>query len=304
MARVVITEFCDPDAVELLAAEHEVTYDLTLVDHPGRLLTVVADAAALVVRNRTRVDVDVLDAAPGLRVVGRLGVGLDNIDVAACESRGVAVRTAAGANAVAVAEHVIGALLSLARPALRATGRILGGEWPRTELVGFELAGRRLGLVGLGATARHVAARGLGLGMEVVAFDPFVTDAPEGVRLIDLDDVFRVAEAISVHVPLTPETTGLVDATRLGLLAAGALLVDTSRGGVVDHRAVVEALAAGHLGGAALDVFEDEPPADVSPYKGVPNLILTPHVAGVTHESNVRVSRTVADAVLESLRSR
>jgi len=259
VARVVITEFCDPDAVELLTAVHDVTYDRKLADRPGVLLTLVADADALVVRNRTRVDADLLAAAP-ICEIGRLGVGLDNIDVAVCESGGVAVRTAAGADAVAVAEHVIGALLSLARPALRATGRILGGEWPRTDLVGIELAGRHLGLVGLGATAREVAARGLGLGMEVVAFDPFVTEAPAGITLADLEDVFRVGESISVHVPLTPETTGLVDATRPGLLPAGALLVDTSRGGVVDHRAVVEAPHAGHLGGAALDVFAKEPP--------------------------------------------
>lgn len=301
MAEVVVTEFMDPEAVELLAAHHTVIDDPTLVEDRNRLIGMLADADALIVRNRTRVDAALLEAAPRLQVVGRLGVGLDNIDTAACDTRDVTVRTAGGANAVSVAEHVIGALLSLARPAFRATERILAGEWPRTEMVGVELAGRSLGLVGLGATAREVARRATAMGMTVLAHDPFVSSAPPGITLMDLDDLFEAADAMSVHVPFTPDTANLIDASRLRLLPEGALLVDTSRGGIVSHEAVVDALRSGHLGGAALDVFAEEPPNDVSAYADVPNLILTPHVAGITRESNVRVSRTVAEAVLEVL---
>jgi (S)-sulfolactate dehydrogenase len=304
VARIVIAEFMDPASVELLTGRHDVTHDPSLGEERNRLLQIVSGADALVVRNRTRVDAELLAAAPRLAVVGRLGVGLDNIDTDACVSRGVAVRTAVGANAVAVAEHVIGALLSLARPALRATERLVGGEWPRTDLVGVELAGRVLGLVGLGATARQVAQRGAALGMPVIAHDPFVVDPPPGVEMADVDGVFARAGAVSLHVPLAPETVGLVGEARLQMMPEGALLVDTSRGGVVDHHAVVDALRQRRLGGAALDVFSEEPPVDVSLYRGVPNLILTPHVAGVTVESNRRVGRMVAEAVLEVLEPR
>lgn len=302
MSEVVIAEFMDADGVEVLAGRFDTLYDPDLGTDRPRLMTAVAGARGLVVRNLTRVDREVLAAAPGLRVVGRLGVGLDNIDVEACRQRGVAVRPATGANALAVAEHVIGALFSLSRPALRATGRVLGGEWPRTEMVGRELGGRRLGLVGLGSTARQVAALAGGLGMAVAGFDP-VAPAPDGVESVDLDHLFRMSDAISVHVPLLPETRGLVGDRLLALLPPGALLVDTSRGGVVDHPAVVRALVDGRLGGAALDVFPHEPPGaeELALLRTAPNLILTPHVAGITEESAARIGGMIAAAVIEEL---
>lgn len=301
MAEIVVSEFMDRQAVERLEAATSVLYDPDLATDRARLLEAVGDARALVVRNRTQVDAEVVAAAPALVVVGRLGVGLDNIDLAACDEAGVAVRPAIGANAAAVAEHVIGALFALARPALGATGRILAGEWPRTEYVGRELAGRRLGLVGLGHTAREVARRAESLGMEVAGHDPIAS--PEGIPNLPLDELLARSQAISVHVPLTEDTRGLLDAARLALLPAGAWLVDTSRGGVVDHAAVGDALRGGRLGGAALDVFTDEPPteAQLAALAGSPNLILTPHVAGITEESNRRIGTVVADAILEAL---
>lgn len=303
MSEVVVSEFMHPDSVQRLAAAVATTYDPGLVGDRPRLRAAVSDARALVVRNRTLVDVDLLDAAPNLVVVGRLGVGLDNIDVAACESAGVTVRPATGANAAAVAEHVLGALLALSRPALRGTDRLLAGEWPRVEYVGRELGGRRLGLVGLGHTAREVARRAAALGMEVAGHDPIAS--PEGIPNLPLAELFARSDAVSVHVPLTHATRGLVDAGLLDRLPAGALLVDTSRGGVVDHAAVADALGEGRLGGAALDVYPDEPPTDahLATFAGVPNLILTPHVAGLTEESDARIGAMVADAVLEALGS-
>jgi (S)-sulfolactate dehydrogenase len=300
--RVVVSEFMDPAAVARLAAAADVVADPTLVGDRARLLASVAGADALVVRDRTRVDVELLAAAPRLRAVGRLGVGTDNIDLEACAARGVAVRLATGANAVSVAEHVIGALLVLSRPAFGATSRLVAGEWPRTELIGRELSGRRLGLVGLGATAREVARRAAALGMHVAASDPVVTDGGD-VALMELDELLAASDALSVHAPLLPSTRGLIGADALARLPEGALLVDTSRGGVVDHDAAVAALRSGRLAGAALDVFPDEPltPALSARYDGVPGLVLTPHLAGVTVESNVRVSDVVATAVLEVL---
>lgn len=303
MARVVISEFMDEAAVERLRAATDVVFDPGLADDRTALAAALADADALVVRNRTQVDDELLAAAPALVVVGRLGVGLDNIDTGACELRGVAVRTAAGANAVSVAEYVVGAMFVLLRGVYGETGRVVAGEWPRTGSVGREVAGKRLGLVGLGSIARAVADRALALGMHVSAHDPYVTTPPRGISLRGLDEVLETADAVSVHVPLTPDTTGLLGRTRIERMKEGAVVVDTSRGGVVDHDAVVDALRSGRLGGAALDVFPTEPvDADAGArYRDVPNLVLTPHIAGITVESNRRVGSMVAEAVLREL---
>jgi len=301
--RVVVSEFIAPDGVATLEASVDLLADATLVSDRARLLAAVADADALIVRDRTQVDVELLDAAPRLRTVGRLGVGTDNLDLETMKARGIAVHLATGANAISVAEHVIGALLFLARPSFATTARVIAGEWPRTELIGRELAGRTLGLLGFGATARAVAQRAAALGMAIVASDPVVTDAGPGVTLLELDALFAASDALSVHAPLLPSTRGLVGERTLGLMPVGALLVDTSRGGVVDHDAVVAALLSGHLAGAALDVHPVEPvdAAAGARYDGVPGLLLTPHLAGVTHESNVRISTVIADAVVAEL---
>ena len=301
--RVVVSEFIAPDGVATLEASVDLLADATLVSDRARLLAAVADADALIVRDRTQVDVELLDAAPRLRTVGRLGVGTDNLDLETMKARGIAVHLATGANAISVAEHVIGALLFLSRPSFATTARVIAGEWPRTELIGRELAGRTLGLLGFGATARAVAQRAAALGMAIVASDPVVTDAGPGVTLLEPDALFAASDALSVHAPLLPSTRGLVGERTLGVMPVGALLVDTSRGGVVDHDAVVAALRSGHLAGAALDVHPVEPvdAAAGARYAGVPGLLLTPHLAGVTHESNVRISTVIADAVVAEL---
>jgi len=301
--KVVISEFMAPEGIARLVGRVVLVEDPTLVADRERLLAAVADADALIVRNRTQVDAELLDAAPELRVVGRLGVGTDNLAMDALAARGVAVHIATGANAVSVAEHVIGALLVLARPALRATEQVIAGAWPREALVGRELAGRTLGLFGFGATARAVAHRALALGMRVLAADPMVRDAGPDVTLVGLDELLRSSDALSVHAPLLDTTRGAIDADAIARMPAGAMIVDTSRGGIVVHEAVLTALRSGHLAGAAFDVFEEEPlgAAHGLHYADVPGLLLTPHLAGVTHESNVRVSEFVADAVAASL---
>jgi (S)-sulfolactate dehydrogenase len=307
MADIVISEFMDDTAVDTLRPEFDVLYDSGLVDRRGDLLAALPAARGLIVRNRTRVDAELLEAAPGLRVVGRLGVGLDNIDLDACREAGVEVRPATGANAVAVAEYVIAAAMALVRGVFDATRPVIAGEWPRQAFVGGEVAGRRMGLVGLGLIAREVAARALALGMDVAAYDPFLADddpAWEGVERATLDHLVATSDVLSLHVPLTAQTRGLIDASRLAGMPPGAVLVNTARGGVVDEDAVVAALRSGRLGGAALDVFDAEPVDRTygSRFDGVPNLILTPHVAGITVESNVRVSQVTADNVRSVLR--
>lgn len=309
MPEIVITEFMDEAAVEDLRRDFDVLYESDLVDRPDDLLAAVADCRGLIVRNLTEVRGPLLAAASRLEVVGRLGVGLDNIDMDACRARGIPVFPAIGANAVSVAEYVIGGLLMLFRGAFHSNADMLAGRWPRTQLIGREIAGRRLGLVGFGSTARNVATRAQALGMTVAAYDPFV-DANDsvwetmGVSRHDLVPLLKESDAVSLHVPLTDETRHLIDAEALSRMKSKAILVNAARGGVVDERALAEALKNRAIGGAILDVFESEPlPADAG-FDGVPNLILTPHIGGATEESNRNVGTVTAANVRRVLEGR
>lgn len=305
--KIVITEFMDEAAVDTLRGRFSVVYDPTLVDRRADLLGLLDDATALIVRNRTRVDAELLAAAPRLRVAGRLGVGLDNIDVPACQARGIEVIPAIGANALAVAEYVVGTVMMLLRGAYLSSAEVADGKWPRTRLSeGRETAGRTLGLVGFGGIGRLTAKLAQALGMRVVAYDPLLpADAPawteSGVERRELDDLLGEADAVSLHVPLTAQTRGLIDAARIGCMKAEAVLINTARGGIVDEPALAEALRTGRLAGAAMDVFEHEPLPAGSPLAGAPNLILTPHIGGVTRESNTRVSTMIAAKVANFL---
>jgi (S)-sulfolactate dehydrogenase len=307
MTRIVITEFMDLPAVEALRSAFDVDYAPELVDDRPALLARVAGAGALIVRNRTAVDEALLAAAPGLRAVGRLGVGLDNIDVAACSAAGVAVFPATGANSLAVAEYVVATAMMLLRGAYLSTGEVAAGGWPRARLSqGRETAGKSLGLVGFGDIGQLAAKLAQGLGMRVLASDPLLPDdAPAWARLgvgrLELDALLPEVDVLSLHVPLTASTRGLLDAARIGRLRRDAVLINTARGGIVDEAALAAALRSGALGGAALDVFDDEPLPAGSPLAGAPNLILTPHIGGVTRESNQRVSALIAARIADFL---
>ncbi len=306
MTDIVISEFMDETAVATLAARHSTLYDPALVDRPADLVTAVAGARALVVRNRTQVRGSLLDAAPSLEVVGRLGVGLDNIDLEACRSRSITVIPATGANDLSVAEYVITTASMLLRGAYAAQARMLAGEWPRNDLMGQELAGKTMGLVGLGAIARLVKQKALALGMAVAAHDPYVPNgdpAWDGVKQLPLDALLATADVLSLHVPLTDGTRDLVDGAALAKMKPTGILINAARGGVVDEAALAQALRDGRLGGAALDVFATEPlTAEAARvFDAAPNLVLTPHIAGVTQESNARVSELIARKVLEAL---
>jgi (S)-sulfolactate dehydrogenase len=308
MARIVITEFMDERAVARLRAAHDVLYAPQLVDDAPRLLAEAARADALVVRNRTQVRGELLSALQCCRVVGRLGVGLDNIDVAGCEARGMRVIPATGANALSVAEYVVTSALVLLRGAYLSTAAVAGGQWPRASLSdGREIAGKTLGLVGFGAIGQLSSTLARALGMQVIAFDALMDEghpayAAHGVRRTPLDELIASADVLSLHVPLLASTRGLFDAARLASMKRGAVLVNTARGGIVDEVALAAALKGGHLGGAAIDVFGSEPLGAAEHFVGCPNLLLTPHIAGVTAEANDRVSSLIADKVLEALR--
>lgn len=301
--KIVICEFMDDASVKDLQRQFDVVYDPQLVDQPQELMRELADAKALIVRNRTQVRGELLAAGRQLRVVGRLGVGLDNIDVAACEARGIAVIPATGANALAVAEYVIATAMVLLRGAYLSSGAVGTGKWPRVALSeGRESAGKTLGIVGFGGIGRLAAKLARSLGMRVIGYDPMLDAGAavwreHGTTCCGLDELLREADAVTLHVPLTDATRKLLDANRIGMMKPGAVLINTARGGIVDEAALAEALRAGRLGGAALDVFEQEPLPAGSPLAEVPNLILTPHIAGVTRESNERVSAMIAELV-------
>lgn len=306
MADIVITEFMDEAAVGRLRARYDTHYDPGLVDRADELRSAVADARALVVRNRTQVRGALLDAGARLACVGRLGVGLDNIDVEACRARGIAVYPATGANDLSVAEYVMAAAMTLLRGAFFATADVAGGAWPRQRLIGRELAGRTMGLVGLGSIAREVAWRANAFGMQVVAYDPMLmADHPawQMARNVSLDGLLTLSDVVSLHVPLTDSTRNMIGAAQIAAMKPDAILINAARGGVVDEAALAAALRERRLGGAALDVFAEEPLSAVEGkrFEGIGNLILTPHVAGVTVESNVRVSDLIADTVIAHL---
>ena len=306
MPEIVISEFMDEAAVRTVLAGRDVLYDPTLVDNPTALAAALRDARALIVRNRTQVRGALLENAPRLEAVGRLGVGLDNIDLPACKDRDIAVFPATGANDVSVAEYVITAMLVLLRRAWFATPDVVTGRWPRMTTIGREVSGKTLGLIGLGGIARETAVRARALGMSVIAYDPLVPAdhaAWQLARAVGFETLLAESDVVSLHVPLTPATRNMIGTAQLALLRPGSVLINAARGGVIDEAALIEALRSGRLGGAALDVFEHEPldATRGAAFANLPNLLLTPHIAGVTEESNVRVSEVTARAVLAHL---
>lgn len=250
----------------------------------------------LVIRSATTVTARSLELADALAVVGRAGIGVDNIDVPACTARGIAVMNTPEANTVTTAEHAVALLMSLARKIPAADASVRAGKWEKSKFTGVELQDKQLGVVGLGRIGRIAADKCRGLGMTIAAYDPFVTQAgaPEGVRMLDLDELLATSDFVSVHVPLMDETRHLLNRDRLLSMKPGARLVHAARGGIVCEQGLVEALQSGHLAGAALDVFEDEPLAADSPLRDAPNLVLTPHLGASTQEAKRNVSRDMA----------
>jgi D-3-phosphoglycerate dehydrogenase len=270
----------------------------------GELVAAIGDVDALVVRSQTRVTAPVLEAGRRLKVVGRAGVGIDNIDLEAATRRGILVVNAPRGNVIAAAEHTIGLLLALARNIPQADASVRRGEWQRSRYIGAEIRGKTLGIVGLGNIGSEVAKRAQGLEMEVIAHDPAVP--PEraeqlNVELVGLEELFRRSDFVSIHAPLVEGTRNLIDARLLALARPGLRLINAARGGIVDEAALYAALAEGRLAGAASDVFAREPVGE-HPLLTLPNFIATPHIAASTVEAQTSVSVDVAEEVLAVLR--
>ena len=306
MATVLVSEFMDGSALAFLENRLSVDYAPNLFDDQQTLMQRISAVDALIVRNRTPVTRELLNHADHLKVIGRLGVGLDNIDLDAAKQANIQVLPATGANAVAVAEYVMSALLHLRRPMTSGFQAMVGGDWPREQFIGGEISGKTLGLIGFGQIAQIVAKRAAAFGMRIAYFDPYI-DASErdsvATAVSSLDELLALSDSVSIHVPLTEDTHRLMNSQRLALMKSGAILINTSRGGIVDERALIHHIQTGHLGGAALDVFEHEPLDELkgARFDGIDALILTPHIAGVTHESNRRVSQVTAENVLRAL---
>ncbi len=296
--KVVLAEKVSPATLAVFANAPDwnvVTHDRIKNSLPAEL----ADADALIVRSAVQVDAALLENAPKLRVIGRAGVGVDNIDAEAATRNGIVVMNTPGANAVAVAELTLGLMVALARMVPRANSTMHAGRWEKKSLQGAELRGKTLGIVGLGRVGLEVARRARGFGMELIGHDPFVSAAiarEHGVRLAPLDEVFRQADYLTLHVGLTPETEGMVNATTLATMKKGVRIVNCARGELIVEEALAEALRSGHVGGAALDVFRKEPLKD-SPFFGLENVILTPHIAGSTAEAQEAVGIQIAEQV-------
>ncbi len=302
--KILVAEPLGKEGLELLRqyAQVDVRLKLPLAD----LLACLPEYHALIVRSGTQVNQTLLDAGKNLIVVGRAGVGVDNIDVDAATHQGVTVVNAPTTNIVAAAEHAVAMLWALARKIPQADASMRRGEWQREQFVGVELAGKRLGLLGLGRVGGEVSRRANGLGMQVVAFDPYVSlerAAQMQVLPLPFDEVLATSDFISLHTPATPETKKLIGAPELAKFKRGAYLANAARGVLLDENALLDALDAGQLAGAALDVFETEPPQNERLLRH-PAVVITPHIGGSTTEAATRVSRQVAEQVLDVLNGR
>ena len=299
---ILITEFMDESAVDLLKRKYNVYYDSSLAEDSNSLVKLINKMKALIVRNKTLVTRELIENAPNLTCVGRLGVGLDNIDLNACEEQNITVYPALGANSHSVAEYVVCASMLLLRKAYFKKNEMIAGNWPRQESSGSEVYGKTLGLIGFGDIAQKTRDLALGLGMKTVAYDPYLdkdSNVWKETKNLDLDNLLSISDIISLHIPLSKETKNLIDEKKLRLIKNSSVIINAARGGVIDENQLAKLLKENKIGGAALDVFNEEPVNKecAKKFEGINNLILTPHIGGVTKESNERVSEMIAKKI-------
>lgn len=305
--KIIVAEKTSPAAIQLFREEagwNVITHDQLKDQFKGDLAAQLVDADALVVRSAVDVNAKLLAGARQLRVIGRAGVGVDNIDLEAATKKGIVVMNTPGANAVAVAEHTFALMLSLARHLSRADSTTRAGQWEKKSLQGTELRGKTLGIVGLGRIGLEVAKRAHAFEMKVIAHDPYVAQPAVrelGITLATLEEVYAAADYLSLHVGLTPQTQGMINQSSLGRMKKGVRIVNCARGELIDDQALAAALRSNQAGGAAIDVFTDEPPKD-SPLLSCENVIATPHIAGSTYEAQEAVGIQIAQQVKEYLK--
>ncbi|WP_234026437.1 phosphoglycerate dehydrogenase [Qipengyuania thermophila] len=301
--RVLISDAMDPNAARILA-EQGCDVDVITGETPDQLKARIGEYDGLAIRSSTKVTAELLEAATRLKVVGRAGIGVDNVDIPAASARGVVVMNTPFGNSITTAEHAIALMLALARQIPEANARTQAGQWPKNAFMGVEVTSKVLGLIGAGNIGSIVAARAQGLKMRVIAYDPFLTEerAVEiGVEKVELDDLLSRADFISLHTPLTDETRNILSAERLGQTKAGVRIINCARGGLIDEGALKAGLESGHIAGAALDVFATEPPPADHPLFGAPNFICTPHLGASTTEAQVNVALQVAEQMADYL---
>lgn len=301
--RVLVSEALAPEGTAILRSAPGIEVDERGVLKKEEILPIIGAYDALVVRSGTKVTEDVIAAGTRLKVIGRAGIGVDNIDVPAATRRGIVVMNTPGGNNVTTAELAISMLLASARHIPQANASLRAGRWERSKYVGSEVMGKTIGVLGLGNIGRVVADRAAGLQMKVVAYDPFVTEAnkPLAVELVSLDELYARSDFITVHVPLTNDTRNLIDAAALAKTKPGVRVINCARGGIVDEEALAEAIRSGHVAGAALDVFADEPPPADHPLIALPQVVATPHLGASTGEAQVNVAVAIAEQVVAFL---
>ncbi len=300
--KVLISDKMDPNAAKIFE-ERGCDVDVITGETPDELMARIGEYDGLAIRSSTKVTKEILDAATNLKVIGRAGIGVDNVDIPHASSKGVVVMNTPFGNSITTAEHAIAMMMALARQIPDANARTQAGEWPKSAFMGVEVTGKTLGLIGAGNIGSIVASRALGLKMKVVAFDPFLTEeraVEMGVEKADLDTLLARADFITLHTPLTDQTRNILSKENLAKTKPGVRIVNCARGGLIDEAALKEALESGHVAGAALDVFAEEP-AKENPLFGTPGFICTPHLGASTTEAQVNVALQVAEQLSDYL---
>ena len=301
--RVLISDSLSKEAVAILEKEKELKVDVNTGLTPDALKKVIKDYDALVVRSGTKVTKDIIAAADRLKIIGRAGVGLDNVDVDAASKKGIIVVNTPGGNTISTAEHTFSMMLALSRSIPQADASTKRGEWERKKFMGVELCGKVLGIIGLGRIGTEVAKRALTFGMRVIAYDPYLSfeKAKElGIESVDLKNLFKSSDYITVHTPLTDETAHIISNKEFDIMKKGVRVINCARGGIIDEKALVKAIESGKVAGAALDVYEEEPPKNSKLLK-LDNVVLTPHLGASTEEAQVNVAIDIANTVRDML---
>ncbi|MHA6318022.1 phosphoglycerate dehydrogenase [Altererythrobacter sp. CAU 1778] len=301
--RVLISDKMDPNAARIFE-ERGCDVDVITGETPEELTARLGDYDGLAIRSSTKVTAAMLDAATNLKVIGRAGIGVDNVDIPYASGKGVVVMNTPFGNSITTAEHAIAMMMALARQIPEANARTQAGEWPKSAFMGVEVTGKTLGLIGAGNIGSIVASRALGLRMKVVAYDPFLNEdraVEMGVEKVDLETLLARADFVSLHTPLTDQTRNILSRERLEKAKPGIRIVNCARGGLIDEAALKDMLESGQVAGAALDVFETEPPAKDHPLFGAPNFICTPHLGASTTEAQVNVALQVAEQMADYL---
>ena len=298
--KILISDNLSNVGVDVLKRFEKFTVDKKVGLSPDEIKKIIGEYDALIVRSETKVTADIIAAGEKLRVIGRAGTGVDNIDVLAATQRGIVVMNAAGGNSVTTAEHTLALLMSMARKVPQAAAKLKAGKWDKKSFMGTELNHKTLGIIGLGNIGKIVASRGQGLGMKVIAFDPFLTKEAtqrSGLELVSLDELFQRSDFITVHTPLTDETRGVINEAAFAKMKDGVRVINCARGGLIDETALYNAIKSGKVAGAALDVFVQEPPPADHPLIGLDEVVVTPHLGASTNEAQESVAVTIAEQV-------